>query len=360
MDFSQWGQPSEEWLAFAKANPAILAGPPPGLSPAEQQTFINDMRAKGAEALLKSTGIGAAVNTEDYVVPTRDGQSITIRAYRPVAPSSQTLPVYVHYHGGGFLLGNLATEAFHCSWLAHSLSITVLHVCYRCAPQYTGLTAWHDALDGFDFVMANTETFRVDPTQVIVGGISAGGSLTATVVQAEVKRARETKTPIRIKGQILHIPNMVHHGAYPWNWFADKSKTSPVQCADAYGLSGERVHLFMALLGSDVDPSDPTWNPGMTGEEELVGTPQTALVVAGWDPLRDEGLAYAQKLKRAGVRTKVHIFPGLPHVFLGIFQLPSQKRWSEVMLESQRWTRVDEGEWNVETKPPAIPQLSVD
>jgi acetyl esterase/lipase len=178
--------------------------------------------------------------------------------------------------------------------------MAVVHIAYRCTPQYTGLTAWHDALDGFDWVMANMETLHADPARVLVGGISAGSSLTATVVQAEVKRARETKTPVRIKGQILHMPTLIHSGVYPWHWFADKARASPVQCADAYGLSQARMDMFTSLLGTDVEPGNPTWNPGLTGEEDLVGTPQTVIVVAGWDPLRDDGLAYAQKLKHAG------------------------------------------------------------
>jgi len=301
MDNSQWGQPSEEWLNFAKANPSLVAPAPSGISALEQQTLINNIRATNAQARLESFGLQTAIETQDYTVPTRDGESITVRAYRPVALKSQTLPLYVHFHGGGFMLGNLATEAFQCSWLSYALSIVVLHVAYRCTPQYTGLTAWHDALDSFDWVMANVGALDFDPAHVLVGGISAGGSLTAAVVQAEVKRARETRTPVRVKGQILHIPTVIHgEESYPWDWFADKSKASMAQCADAHGLNKDRMDMFSSLLGTDVEAGHPTWNPGLTAEEDLVGTPQTFIAVAGWDPLRDEALGYALKLRRAG------------------------------------------------------------
>ncbi|KAI0396395.1 alpha/beta-hydrolase [Xylariaceae sp. FL0594] len=357
MDNSQWGQPSEEWLKFANANPSLVAPAPKGMSALEQQTLANNLRAKNSLARLESSGLKAAVETRDYAVPTREGGSITVRAYRPAAARTETLPLYVHYHGGGFLLGNLETEGFNCSWLSHALSIVVLHVAYRCTPQHTGLTAWHDALDGFKWAMANAETLNYNPGKVLVGGISAGGCLTATVLQAEVQRARETKTPVRVKGQILHIPTLVRgEGCYPWDWFADRSKASMVQCAEADCLNKARMDLYWSLLGTDVAVDHPTWNPGLVAEEDLAGTPPTFMAIAGWDPLRDEGLGYALKLKRAGVRTKVHIFPGLPHLFLGFPQLPSQQRWSEVTLESMRWALADESEWIVERAPPAIPK----
>ncbi|KAI1810413.1 alpha/beta-hydrolase [Poronia punctata] len=355
MDNSQWGQPSEEWLKFAQANPTLVAPPPTGLTPLAQQEYINDMRARTASMRLEASGLKDSVKTHDYSVSVRDGHSITVRAYRPASLASQTLPLYIFYHGGGFMLGNLDTEVFQCSWLSHALSAVVLHVAYRCTPQHTGLTAWHDALDSFDWAMANLELFGADPSRVLVGGISAGGSLTAAVVQAEVRRARATGSPLRVKGQILHVPALFQTPVYPWDWFADRSKASRVQCAHADGLNTARMDLFGTLLGTDVDPAHPTWNPGLTAEEELVGTPPTFIMISGWDPLRDEGLGYALKLKRAGVRTKVHIFPGLPHTFFAFPQLPSQRRWSELTIESMRWALSDEAEWVVEKAPPTVP-----
>ncbi|KAI1504511.1 alpha/beta hydrolase fold-3 [Biscogniauxia marginata] len=352
MDFSKWGQPSEEWLALEKANPEIRA-PPPGSTPLEMQTIINNAYRQVSQSLLQSTGLKNLVSTQDYIVPVRDGQSITVRSYRPSSlTSGPPLPAYLYHHGGGFVLGNLETEGFQCAWLAHTLSLIVVHICYRCTPQYTGLTAWHDALDGFEWVMANLNVLGIDPTRVVVGGISAGGSLTATVVQNEVKRARETNTPVRIKGQVLGIPYLINPDRYPYHLFADKSKASLAQLEDVPVIPKSRLDLFQELLGSEVDPGNPTWCPGLASEDELKGTPQTVFLIAGYDPLRDEGLLYAQKLKNAGVRTKVHIFPGLPHAFHRFLQLPSRKRWNEVMLEGLRWAKADQDEWNVELPPP--------
>lgn len=301
MDFSQWGEPSNEWLAFASANAAFLASQSDvSLPPLEQQEIANRMRATFAKTLVTSTGLDKLVATQDHVVPTRDGNSITVRSYRPVLLGSQSLPGHVYYHGGGFIFGSPETELFNCSWVAHALNIAAVHVCYRHTPHVKGLTPWHDALDGFEWIAAHTDMLGIDPTRIVVGGMSAGASLTACVVQNELRRSRESNTPSRIKGQLLGIPNLVHNKAFPYHLFADREKVSLVQCAEAAVIPKARMDMFTNLLGSEVDPFDHTWSPGLADEEELRGMPQTAFLIAGWDPLRDDALWYAQKLRNAG------------------------------------------------------------
>ncbi|KAI0160857.1 alpha/beta-hydrolase [Hypoxylon sp. FL1284] len=354
MDFSRWGQPSKEWLAFVAANPEVVARPDDDLPPLVQQEKINIARATVSKTLVTATALDKLVVTQDHVVPTRDGSSITVRSYRPILLGSQTLPAYVYYHGGGYMFGGAETEVFNCSWMAHALSISVVHVVYRHTPQVSGLTPWHDALDGFEWVTAHTESLGVDPSRLMVGGLSAGANLTASVVQSELRRARETGSPCRVKGQILGIPNLVQSKAFPWHLFADKEKVSIVQCADAAVIPKHRIKLFTELLGNDVDHADQTWSPALAEEDDLRGMPPTAFLISGWDPLRDESLWYAGKLKNAGVRTKVHIFPGLPHAFSSFRKLPSHRRWNEVLLDSLRWAMADDDGWIVEW-PPVMP-----
>lgn len=300
MDFSQWGQPSKEWLSFAAANSAILSRSDDHLPALKQQENANSGRTKVAKTLIAATGLDKLVATQDYVVPTRDGNSITVRSYRPILLGSRPLPGYVYYHGGGFIFGGVETEVFNCSWVAHALSMNVVHVVYRHTPHVKGLTIWHDALDGFEWVTAHTETLGIDPSRLVVGGMSAGANLAACVVQNELRRARETGSTSRIKGQLLGIPNLVHSKAFPYHLFADKEKVSLVQCADAAVIPKQRLGLFTELLGDEVDPTDRTWSPALAEEDELRGIPPTAFLITGWDPLRDESLWYAQKLKNAG------------------------------------------------------------
>ncbi|KAI4864186.1 alpha/beta-hydrolase [Hypoxylon rubiginosum] len=354
MDFSQWGEPSKEWLSFAAANSATLSRSDDHLPALKQQENANNGRAKVAKTLIAATGLDKLVATQDYVVPMRDGNSITVRSYRPILLGSQPLPGYVYYHGGGFIYGGVETEIFHCSWVAHALSMNVVHVVYRQTPHVKGLTIWHDGLDGFEWVATHTDTLGIDPSRLVVGGVSAGANLAASVVQNELRRARETGSASRIKGQLLCIPNVVHKEAFPYHLFADREKVSLVQCADAAVIPKHRLALYTGLLGDEVDPTDRTWSPALAEEEELRGIPPTAFLIAGWDPLRDEALWYAQKLKNAGVQTKVHIFPGLPHAFNSFRQLPSHKRWNEVLLDCLRWAAADEDSWMVEL-PPAMP-----
>ncbi|KAI0882984.1 alpha/beta-hydrolase [Annulohypoxylon maeteangense] len=356
MDFTPWGNPSKEWQSFAAANSVMLGISEDHLPPLMQQANTNKTRTTMSKHLFQSTGLNKLVATQDHVVPTRDGQSITVRSYRPVLLGSKPLPGYVYHHGGGFIFGALDTELFNCSWLAHSLSMTVVHVCYRHTPQVQGLTPWHDALDGFEWVATHTEILGIDASRIVVGGISAGASLTAQVVQSELRRARETGAPNRVKGQVLGIPSLLHWKAFPYHLFAGKERTSMVQCKDAPILNFKRLNLFSALLGDEIDPSHPTWSPGLADEEDLKGMPPAAFLVAGLDPLRDEGLLYATKLKNAGVRTNVHIFPGLPHVFYAFVQLPSHKRWNEAMLGCLRWAAADEDGWIIES-PPVMPSF---
>ncbi|XDG10218.1 hypothetical protein ABKA04_009833 [Annulohypoxylon sp. FPYF3050] len=354
MDFSQWGSPSKEWQSFAAANSVMLSISEDHLPPLVQQANANKTRTTMSKHLFYSTGLNKLVATQDHVVPTRDGKSITVRSYRPVLLGSKSLPGYVYYHGGGFIFGALDSELFTCAWLAHSLSITVVHICYRHTPQVKGLTPWHDALDGFEWVFAHADSLGIDASRIVVGGISAGGALTAHVVQTELQRARETGEPNRVRGQVLGIPSLIHYKVFPYHLFADKAKTSIQQCKDAAILNQKRLELFSALLGDETDPANLAWSPGLADEEDLKGIPPTAFLVSGWDPLRDEALLYATKLKNAGVRTNVHIFPGLPHVFYAFLQLPSHKRWNEALLGCLRWATAGEDGWIVES-PPVMP-----
>jgi acetyl esterase/lipase len=212
----------------------------------------------------------------------------------------------------------------------------VVHVCYRHTPEFVFPTQHHDAWDGFEWVLANAETLEVDSRSVAVGGISAGGMLAAAVVLQEVKLAKEKGRTVRVKGQLLAIPWLIHRDAYPWHLFAEREKASLVQCADAPILPEQRYNLFTDLLMA-ANPKDPLMNTALAADEDLAGMPRTAFIVNGWDMLRDDGFIYAEKLERLDVPTKKHVFPGLPHAFRRWPDLPSSKRWDDVTLGSIQW-----------------------
>ncbi|OIW35406.1 alpha/beta-hydrolase [Coniochaeta ligniaria NRRL 30616] len=359
MDNARFGAgPSEEWRSYSVAHPELnidADGKHDNGDPVTLRSAVNAGRDAGSRALFERDGLGSKITIDDHAVPTRDGSTITARVYRPANPDRiQSVPAYLFYHGGGFLFGTTDSESYACSNWALRLGFTVIHVCYRHTPEFVFPTQHHDAWDGFEWVVANAEMLMVDPANIVVGGISAGGSVTAAVVLQEVKLAKQEGRTVRIKGQLLAIPWLIHREAYPWHLFADREKASLVQCADAPILPKQRYDLFTDLL-KVANPKDPLMNVGLSVEEDLTGMPKTAFIVSGYDMLRDDAFIYANTLERLQVPTKKHIFPGLPHAFRRWPDLPSSKRWDEVTLGSIQWC-LDEsagcddvGSWSVET-----------
>jgi acetyl esterase/lipase len=344
MDNSQFGTgPSQEWRAYSKAHPELAIdedGRDNDTSLPEVLALrdtVNAGRDASSRDLFQRGALGSRVSIHDHVIPTSDGSTITMRSYRPTGlDPHEPVAAYLYYHGGGMLFGTLDSEEFVCATWAHRLGLVVLNVCYRHTPDFVFPTQHNDAWDAFEWVMANAQLLAVDSAKIVVGGISAGGSLTASVLYREAQLAREAGRPVRIKGQLLVIPWLIHRDAYPFHLFAAPQKSSLVQCATAPILPKDRYDLFTDLLKIQ-DPREPWMNVGLASEEELKGTPRTAFIVNGWDLLRDEGFLHAAKLERMGVPVKKHVFPGMPHAFRRQGDLPSSKKWDEVMLDCIQW-----------------------
>lgn len=306
MDFSQYGAPSEEWVEFTKSHPEATGFMPDKESqtPAELQARVNAMTTHLSKSKLEASGLWNVVESEDYAVAGRDGNAIPLRRYRPkaAAATGKPLPAYIYLHGGGFLFGTLESDEPLCVAWAHALSIAVVSVNYRHTPQASGLAAWHDAIDAFEWIADNaSSTLGLDPANLTIGGISAGAALAAAVAVHEARTARDAGgSPPRLRGQVLAIPSLMQE--LPAHLFADREKTSPVQCAGAVLLNKDWLGYFQGLLraGTDVPRDHPTWNPGLVEKELLPYLPRTAMLVAGGDPLRDQGLLYATRLKEAG------------------------------------------------------------
>lgn len=182
------------------------------------------------------------------------------------------------------------------------LSYCGINICYRHTPQFTYCIAHNDAVDGFDRVVANLQSFGGDPENIVLGGISAGANLAAAVVLREGTRTRSHNAKVeserrlvRIKGQILCIPWLVvRTGVVPYHFLASREICSRYQCADAPVLPSSVVHFFTQLMG--LKPNDRNVDIGLIDHEDVVGTLMTAFLIAGNDPLRDDGLLFARKL----------------------------------------------------------------
>jgi acetyl esterase/lipase len=241
------------------------------------------------------SGIQENIACRDIQIPTQDGQLIPARVYRPKSlPEDVLLPVYLFFHGGGFLFGTLSSEDANCERIVATLNIIVVNVCYRHTPQFKHPTQANDAWDAFKWVCDHFDAIGGDKDQLVVGGVSAGGSLAASVVLKENKTLTGRG---RIKGQVLCIPQLFHPDALPFHLLASEDISSYHQHVNAPIIPRTQLDLFKSILDVE-DPSDTSLFVGSCAERDVVGMPKTAFFVAGLDPLRDEALLYAEKLKR--------------------------------------------------------------
>ncbi|GKT50430.1 AB hydrolase superfamily protein [Colletotrichum spaethianum] len=346
-DFSHYGGPSEEWLAVEADLPSL----PTGLSISERKSVTNKLREELSAKAMKS--IGDQLRIRDWTLPTRDGATIVARSYRARATGEEPLPVYLYFHGGGFLFGTLASEDATCARTALSNNVVVLSVNYRHTPEFVYPTAWDDAEDAFIWLHANIKEIGGKADKVIVGGPSAGGQLAASLTLAQ-HLGKFAKDLPPIAGQILLIPCLAHVDCYEpqSKKLKDPSKSSLIENENAPLLPKTMIDLFTGLLKiTNPDVNDLRLNPGNATPDQVKGLPPSVFGICGLDPFRDEALLYAKMLAEAGVPTDVHIFKGVPHGF---------RRFGDKLSESQHWDDTIDGgiTWAL-TKPAATGEFVI-
>ncbi len=223
---------------------------------------------------------------------------IPLRLYRPAADG--TLPVLVYFHGGGWVIGDLDTHDVLCRQLALGAGCAVVAVDYRMGPEHRFPAAVDDCLAATRWVGANAATLGVDPSRLAVGGDSAGGNLAAVVAIA----ARDAGGP-PIAYQLLIYPA------------TDQRRVAPSHTTNAQGylLTADSMRYYHDHYIDD-PKHDLDWRASPLLAPDLSGLPPALVLVAGYDPLRDEGVQYAQKLTEAGVRTALVSFERQIHGFV--------------------------------------------
>ncbi|KAK4501999.1 hypothetical protein PRZ48_007810 [Zasmidium cellare] len=292
-DFSEYGGLTKQFEELQAKQPV-----PPKQDLQALKASTNDGREKVSEKEMAT--LGPQVVVQDFKIPARDGYSIEARTYRSRSASAESsLPLFIHLHGGGFLFGTLSSEDANCSRVAINAPVVVLNVNYRHTPEHTYPTAWNDAEDAFEWAYINAKTLGADNQQIIIGGISAGSWLTSSLIQA--KHRNRTSSTDSIIGQVLMIPPAVHHAnsAELIKRLKSPEVSSYVQNENAPILSKARIDLFNNLVFPEV-PTELRANPGNATPEQVKGLPPAVFGVAGADPLRDEGLLYAQLLASNG------------------------------------------------------------
>jgi acetyl esterase len=231
---------------------------------------------------------------------------VPIRVYRPAGvPASTPLPALIFFHGGGWVIGDLETHDVLCRQLTAGAGISVVNVDYRLAPEHKFPAAVDDAWATTRWVAAHASELGIDRGRLAVGGDSAGGNLAAVVAIL----ARDHGGPA-LALQVL---------TYPVTDVAAES-TSYADFADGFMLTRDSMRWFVAqYLPGKQDAHD--WRVSPLRASSLAGVAPALVVTAGFDPLRDEGDAYARRLREAGVRVDTICYGGMIHGFVPMGRL---------------------------------------
>jgi len=271
-------------------------------SPRSPLDLTVQQRRKSLVDLTRFSGPAPAVAAvEDSTVPGPEGP-ITVRAYTPKDAEGDPLPALVYLHGGGLVAGSLETHDGVSRALANATGCRTFSIDYRLAPEHPFPAAITDAYAATHYVSCQAQSLGVDGDRIVVCGDSAGATLAAVVCQMAAARR-----DVHVALQLLICPIMDYAG----------QTESRRVLAEGYLVDeGTLGHDLRHYLTPGTDPADPRVSPLRAGD--LSGTPRTLVHTAEFDPLRDEGRAYADLLSEAGVEANYTCHPGMIHLFYAL------------------------------------------
>ena len=259
------------------------------MTPAEARAAYD----KAAEVLEPPRA--ALARVEDFHIPAADGTPLPARLY---APSREPLPVLLYLHGGGFVIGGLETHDSLCRQLALRSGGAVVALDYRLAPEHRFPTAVEDAWAAMRWLARQATTLGLDGSRLAVGGDSAGGTLAAVCAL----HARDVGLPLSL--QLLITPGTTAHADTP----------SHHLFANGFLLDAANVQWFFDHYIDHHHRRDWRFAPLLA--DDLDGVAPACVLLAECDPLVDEGLAYADRLRMSGVPVTLELYRGLTHDFI--------------------------------------------
>jgi acetyl esterase len=270
-----------------------------GGPPLETQP-VAEARRLSAEALKPMEGEPEPVGTiQDLRIPGPAGE-IPVRVYTP--DGNGPFPGLVYFHGGGWVLCDLDTHDVVCRAIARRAPAVVVAVDYRLAPEHKFPAAVEDSFAATRWVSENAARLKIDRRRVAVGGDSAGGNLSAVVALKS-----------RRSGPNIALQVMV----YPVTDLSSFDTTSYRDFADGYHLTKSEMEWFRReYLSNPAQASDPDVSPLLAAD--VYGAPPALVITAECDVLRDEGEAYAERLRQAGVPVTLTRYPGMIHPFFSL------------------------------------------
>jgi acetyl esterase len=262
---------------------------------------VNDRRDLFRKLMSLSESNVPVLRIENRALP-GPGGPINTRVYTPIAPLVDQLPGLVYLHGGGLVAGSLDTHDSMCRTLANETGCRLISVDYRLAPEHKFPAAVMDSYAAAIWVVEHATELGIDRDRIVVAGDSAGATLAAIICQL-ARRAQR----VHLAAQLLLCPITD---------FAAEA-ASRLEFAEGYLLDKsimdrDREHY----LPVGTDATDPLVSP--LRASELSGLPPAYVHTAEFDPVRDEGRAYADRLARAGVKVNYTCHAGMIHLFYGM------------------------------------------
>ena len=228
-----------------------------------------------------------------------EGTSFWVRQYQPPQRSATALPALVYFHGGGWTIGDLDTHDVLCRSLCAQTGMVVLAVDYRMGPEHRFPAAYMDSVAAFEWTVQQAASMGIDPERIAVGGDSAGGNLAAAVCLG--LRGAKRKPAF----QLLIYPATNMHLT------TESHQTN----AQGYLLTRESIEWFIGhYLSQPADAED--WRASPLLASSHANLPPALVITAGYDPLRDEGMQYADALSKAGVPCQYVCFSRQIHGFI--------------------------------------------
>ena len=272
-----------------------LKGPPlHALSPQQAR----DQYAAGA-GILDIAG-HPLTRVENHTIAARDGYAIPARLY---APNAGRLPVLMYFHGGGFTIGSIDTHDALCRSLSHHSGCAVVSIDYRLAPEHRFPVAVNDCWDALAWLAQQGGNWGLDSHRLAVGGDSAGGTLAA--VSAILAR----DAGLQLAFQLLFYPGTAAH----------QDTASHKTFAKGFALEAAHINY---LFDHYIDPAErDDWRFAPLNAPDLEGVAPAWIGLAECDPLVDEGIAYADQLRLAGVAVELEIYRGVVHEFIKMGRL---------------------------------------